>query len=218
MCLPLIKAFAFQFMIKGHVRKALKFCKEIMLDPFLSYSKFTSSNHQWLAMTSQYLLLLAAQMHYSVTTVTCSRHLTVTRYTPHQAKHRIREITESSHWKMDLHSFNIGPSRKASTFSLPQYDPSSGIRTQHVQTVLPLRYLEVLWDGDRLHLSFPHRPFCTESEHWTLLTQPPQLHRQLLWTVQSPSSPPPPACQPCGTTHQSRGVTVFLVTFQSKKL
>lgn len=122
LCLPLMKAFAFQFMIKGHVRKALNFCKEITLDPFLSYSRFTSSSHQWLPMTSQYLLLSAAQMHYSVTIVICSRHLRIPRYTPHQAKHMIRETTESSHWKIDLYSFNVAPSRKAFTISLPQVE------------------------------------------------------------------------------------------------
>lgn len=217
LCLPLIKAFAFQFMIKGHVRKALNFCKEIMLDPFLSYSRFTSSSHQWLPMTSQYLLLSAAQMHYSVTTVICSQHLTIPRYTPHQAKHMIRETTESSHWKIALYSFSIAPSRKAFTISHSQYNSGSGVRTQEMQTVLPLRYLEVLWHSDHGHLSVPPRPFCT-GRNLTSANTTTTIPQTAATDSQSSSSPQPPACQPVSTTRQSWGVTLFRVTFQSKKL
>lgn len=51
--LPWIKASAFQFVIVGRVHKPHEFCWEIMLDPFLSYTRFTPSNPLWLSMSSR---------------------------------------------------------------------------------------------------------------------------------------------------------------------
>lgn len=71
--------------MKGHEQNALEFCKQIMPDPFLGYYGFIPSKTQRLAVTSQYSLLLAAQMHSSVITAIHSWHLTITKY-PHQAR------------------------------------------------------------------------------------------------------------------------------------
>lgn len=84
--LPLIKASAFQFVIEGCVHKPHEFCWEIMLDPFLSYTRFTASNPLWLSMSSQYLLQQAAQMPYPDSTTP--------RYFPREAKHVVR-----GYWK-----------------------------------------------------------------------------------------------------------------------
>ena len=84
-------------MIKGHAQNALKFHKQIMLDPFLGYYGFIPSTQQRLPVISQYSLLLAAPMHSSVITAIHSWHPTITKYT-HQARlGKIKETAESSH-------------------------------------------------------------------------------------------------------------------------
>lgn len=87
-----------------------------------------------------------------------------------------------------------------------------------MQTVLPLRYLEVLWHSDHGHLSVPPQALLHRKEALTSANTTTTIPQTAATDSQSSSSPPPPACQPLNTTHQSQGVTLFHVTFQSKKL
>lgn len=147
-------------------------------------------------MTSHYLLPLAAQMPCSVTTVVCSWQLTTTRHT-HQGEHRIRENTENSHQKTDLHSYNIAPSRKTITTSLPQQYKNKTYANSFTFG-LP---------GGALG-QWPSAPFFPPQAllqgKWALNSNTSTTAAQTAATdSRSPSSPPPSACQPWDTTPRS---------------
>lgn len=157
----LIKASAFQFVIEGHVHKAHQFCWEIMLDPFLSYTRFTTPNPLWLPMSSPYLLPQAAQTPYSDTIITCPTisQLTTMWYFPHEAKHTVR-----GYWKQSQKNWLELLQTRAFQEGIHNFTPPVQL-WQWYKNAHADNFTLVSPGSDHQHPSFPHSPFCTEGKH-----------------------------------------------------